>query len=406
MNPAPSEPVTLSEPNLSQLDFNNTEIAFKYKGDGELKKSHMLFRAVGYNFLVKIGPPLVNLALDLHFPIKGILKSYFFDQFCGGVTLEDTLAKMEHLYKFGVCSTLDYSVEAQHNEAGYQACANEILRAVEYGATRKEIPFVAMKMTGFGSTELLEKAQNSELSGHEKHQFALMYDRLDTICKRAHELGMSVLIDAEESWIQEPIDRMAEEMMIRYNKDFACVYGTAQLYRKDRYDYIQNLHQKIKSKGAIPAMKLVRGAYLEKETLRAKRKRYPNPLNPNKLATDAMFNKALYYILLHLDEYALYSGSHNEESNMIAVRFVNEKNIARDHRHLHFSQLYGMSDHITFNLGHYGLNVHKYLPYGPLTAVLPYLFRRAQENTSIAGQSGRELSLIERELSRRRKVRV
>ena len=395
--------VLANNSNIIKVDFNNTEIAFQYKGDGDLKKSHFLFKSIGYNFLVKIGPPLVNLAMALHFPIKGLLKSFFFDQFCGGITLEDTVTKMELLHKYGVCSTLDYSVEAQNNENGFQACANEILRAVEYAATRKEAPFVALKMTGFGPMELLEKAQKTDLMGYEKTQFAAMYERIDTICKKAQDLGIAVLIDAEESWIQDPIDRMTEEMMLKYNKDYACVYNTAQLYRKDRFEYVKYLYDKIKNGNAIPAVKLVRGAYIEKETLRAKKLRYTNPLNPNKPATDALYNQALRFILERLDNYALYAGSHNEESNMIAVRHVQDHKLPLNHHHLHFSQLFGMSDHITFNLGYHGFNAHKYLPYGPLEAVLPYLFRRAQENTSIAGQSGRELSLHEKELARRRR---
>lgn len=389
---------------LESIAFDNTEVAFRYKTDADLRKSHLLFNSIKYNFLVRIGPPLVSLALDLKLPVDGLIRRYFFSQFCGGVSLQDSLSRIELLWQHGAGTILDYAVEAQKSEVGYNSCMQHVLEAIEFARQREEVSYIAVKLTGLGGFGVLEKAQlqDGELHGYEKIQYDHMVDRLDALCKAADEAGQSLLVDAEESWIQGAIDRIVEDLMAKYNKERAVVYTTAQMYRHDRLDYVKELFLGMRRRRAIPAVKLVRGAYLEKESLRARKLKYPNPLNHNKAATDELFNQAAVYILERLDKFAVCAGTHNEESCRLMAQYTRDHKIASDHPHLVFSQLLGMSDHLTFNLSRYGFRTAKYLPYGPLDAVLPYLFRRAQENSSIAGQSGRELTLIQQELHRRR----
>jgi proline dehydrogenase len=394
----------LSTGTSSPIDFGDTQTAFAYKSDGDLKKAHLLFSSLKYNFLVKMGPPLVGIALDLNLPIDGLLHKYFFKQFCGGIDLPQTVALSEQLHQFGVSSTLDYSVEAVKNEFGFEQVAQEVKRMIDHAAQHPAVSHIATKITGLGSTPLLEKAQMTQLKlkGSEKQQFDQLYARLESICQYAADRHQTVLLDAEESWIQEPIDFLAEEMMFKFNRDYPVVYTTAQMYRKDRLDYLKDLYQRAQAQNIIPAVKLVRGAYVEKENERAKSMGYPSPLNPTKAHTDQLYNQSALFILQHIDRFALYAGTHNEHSCQLIVDYVRSHH-SKIPPYLYFSQLYGMSDHITFNLAKMGFPASKYLPYGPLRSVMPYLFRRAQENSSIAGQTGRELALIEKELHRRKK---
>ncbi len=390
---------------LEAISFDNTEVAFRYKSDADLRKSLLLFNSIKYKSLVKIGPPLVSLALDLRLPVRGLINSYFFNQFCAGTSLETSIPRIEQLWQYGVGSILDYAVEAQKSEVGYNACLEQVLAAIEFARHREEVSYIAVKLTGLGSFAILEKAQQTggELHGYDKIQYDHLVERLETLCQAAANAGQAILVDAEESWIQDTIDRIVEQMMARYNKERAIVYTTVQMYRHDRLDYLKELFLGMRRRHVIPAVKLVRGAYLEKENARAHQLKYPTPLNTTKAATDQLFNEAALYILERLDKFAVCAGTHNEESCRLMVQYTRDHKIAPDHPHLVFSQLYGMSDHLTFNLSQYGFRTAKYLPYGPLEAVLPYLFRRAQENSSIAGQSGRELTLIQKELHRRRR---
>lgn len=401
----PSGAALVREPEVRapQIDFNDTKIAFQHKSDSELHRSIFLFSSIRHNFLVKIAPPLVTLALKIGMPIQGALKYFFFDQFCGGYSLEDSQKSIEKLARSGVKCTLDYGVEAEKNETGYQGCVREILHAIEYAQNKPDVAFIALKITGIGGADLLEKAQNQKLNAVEKSQFERIRERLDTICKAAAAARQSILIDAEESWIQDVIDTLAEEATSRYNISYPVVYTTIQAYRHDRYAYLEAFFARAREAGVIPAVKLVRGAYLEKENERAQKQGVPTPMQASKKATDADFDKAALFMLERLDECALCAGTHNEESSLKIARYMVENGISRDNSRVYFSQLYGMSDHISFNLAAAGFNVSKYLPYGPLKSVLPYLFRRAQENTSIAGQTGRELVMLQKELTRRRK---
>jgi proline dehydrogenase len=384
--------------------FENTEIAFKYKSDNELRKAYILFSGIQSNFLVKIGPPLVTLALKMGIPIKALLKYYFFEQFCGGETLEACLPKIEVLKNNRVNAILDYGVESLKNEQGYNQCAEEIIKTIAFASQSPNIPFVAMKITGIGGSETLQKISQNKASEYDKMQFNKIKDRLDRICAIASQLRQPIFIDAEESWLQPAIDRLCEEAMWTYNKQEPIVFTTVQMYRNDRWAYLYRLHARAIQENVILGIKLVRGAYIEKENKTAQLKGYPSPLYATKKNSDIAFNNAAHFLIENIDKVAFCAGTHNEKSCALLAGYAQKKGIPFDHPHLSFSQLYGMSDQITFTLAEKGFNVAKYLPFGPLDAVLPYLFRRAQENTSIAGQTSRELLLIEKELRRRKKA--
>jgi len=349
---------------------------------------------------------LVNWALRWHMPVEGLLKSYLFDQFCGGTTLPETARKMNQLQRYGVRSTLDYAVEGLKTEQGFAQAAAELTRVLQFAAENPAAAFVAMKMTGIGSIDLMTKLQaKSSLIGAELMQADKLETRLAEVCSTAAHLGVPVLIDAEESWIQDYIDVKAEAQMWEHNRARPIVYTTVQMYRHDRLAYLKQLIETAKSKKAIAAVKLVRGAYLEKENDRSEELAYPTPMQPTKAATDKDYDTAIKLCLENLAHVAVYAGTHNEQSSLLLSEEMERLGISHTHPHVWCGQLYGMSDNITFNLARSGFNASKYLPYGPLHAVLPYLFRRAQENTSIAGQTSRELALIEKELKRRQKAR-
>lgn len=384
------------------LDFNNTEIAFRYKTTTELRKSIFLFHSIQNSYLVKIAPPIITWALKWGFPIRGLLKFFFFEQFCGGTTLEDTQKRIEQLGKYGVKSTLDYGVEAEKTDSGYQKAVNEIIRAIHYAQHKPNIAFIALKLTGIGNADVMMRIQKGTGNSADQKELEKIRERLVLICQQAAEAKQSVLIDAEESWIQDVIDTLSEEVIFQYNKNYPVVYTTVQMYRHDRLAYLKNLFTKAEKSNVLPAVKLVRGAYLEKENERAKTHKYPTPMQSTKKNTDADFDAAARFMLERIDAFPICAGTHNEASSIAIVNYLIEKNIRPNHPHVYFSQLFGMSDHISFNLAAKGFNVSKYLPYGPLDAVMPYLFRRAQENTSIAGQTSRELVMLEKELKRRR----
>lgn len=394
-------------PQGTLTSFTDTEHAFAYKTDHDLKLAQLLFSTLQSNFLVQIGPMMVNWALKMHLPIEGIIKSYFFNQFCGGTTLEEMSVRMHQLMAFGVASTLDYAVEGQKTERGYNEVAEETKRVIAFAKGKPDAAFIAMKMTGIASIDLMQKKQaGGNLTGYELMQFDKVKERLEGICQCAYDNGQCILIDAEETWIQNVIDDLAEEMMWKYNKKEVVIYTTAQLYRHDRLAYVKSLLQKAKDNNAIAGIKLVRGAYLEKETKRALDIGYTNPMQPNKTATDTDFDAAARFMIENKEHYALYLGTHNEQSCLTLIKEMERLGIEKKDNHVWFGQLFGMSDNITFNLAHAGYNVSKYLPYGPVHAVMPYLFRRAQENTSIAGQTSRELKLISKELERRKSLRA
>lgn len=384
------------------LSFNNTEYAFAYKSDKELKKADLIFSLLHYDWLVKLASILTPLALKAHLPVKGVIKHTIFQQFCGGETLQEAAETAQSLVNFGVAVSLDYGVEAAEGEENYDKVSLEAQRAINQAAANNNIPFISLKVTGIARTALLEKMnRGKKITPEEEEEMQRVRDRIYRICETAYEKNKSVLIDAEESWIQQPVDDLANEMMAKFNGHRATVFNTFQLYRTDRLQFLKESLAKSTADGYLLGAKLVRGAYMEKERQRAEEMQYPSPIQPNKAATDRDYDEAVRECLEHLDEIVTFIGTHNEQSCMLGAQWLHKKGIPHDHPHVLFSQLYGMSDNITFNLARAGYNVSKYLPYGPIKDVLPYLIRRAQENSSVSGQMGRELSLIKKELKRR-----
>lgn len=386
-----------------KISFEDTAIAFSYKSNAELRKANFIFSTVNHPWISAAATGMVKLALNLRLPIEGIIKKTVFDHFCGGESIEKSDAAISKLGAFGVGTILDYSVEGEESEEGFDKTLNELLRTIDKAKSSKHIPFSVFKVTGLASTALLEKVQRGDkLSDEEQAAYTRVKARVDAICRKAYEHKVPVLVDAEETWIQEPIDAMADEMMARYNKEKAIVFNTYQLYRTETLTNLHHAHQKSVDNNYFLGAKLVRGAYMEKERARAESLGYPSPIQPDKEATDKAFNDGLLFCIRHIDRISIMCGSHNEQSNHLLVRLMAENRIKADDPRVWFAQLYGMSDNISFNLAKAGYKVAKYVPYGPVRAVMPYLFRRAAENTSVAGQSSRELLLIRKELRRRR----
>lgn len=360
-------------------------------------------KAVDSPFLTSVGPKLLNLAFALHLPVAGLVRKTLFQLFAGGESIEGTVAKTKDLASYGVKTILDYSVEGENTEKGFDATAAEIERTIIHGGQYEDVAFCACKLTGMARNELLEKIQlGKKLNKQEEAEFERVRARVDRLATAAQANHTPLFIDAEETWMQDVIDQLAEEAMEKYNKAAPFVHTTVQLYRHDRLEYLRGLIERSREKGYYLGVKLVRGAYLEKETDRAKEKGYKNPMQPNKAATDRDFNEAIRLCLNSIDHVAVCAGTHNEESCLLMAKLMAEKNLPNNHEHVYFAQLLGMSDHISFNLGHGGYNVAKYLPYGPVKAVMPYLIRRAEENTAISGQASREVELLAREVKRRK----
>lgn len=384
-------------------EFSNTEIAFSYRSDKELKRARFLFSSMGSPTLTSIGMKLTNIAISWNLPVQGLIKWTLFNQFCGGETMEEAGQTAASLAKYGVSTILDYGVEGKESEADFDKAVPEFIKAIKYAAANKNIPFISMKITGFAHFALLEKIHaGSELTKEEAEAWGRVYNRIDSICSVAAAHGIMVLVDAEESWIQIPVDELTDKMMERYNKGKVIVFNTFQLYRHDRLVFLRKSFDLARQKGYQLGAKLVRGAYMEKERNRAAEKGYPSPIQPDKSSCDKDYDEAVSFCLERLSELAVFIGTHNEVSCMKAVGFMDGHNIPATTDRVYFSQLFGMSDNISFNLAHSGYHVAKYLPYGPVKDVIPYLMRRAQENTSVAGQTGRELSLIDQEVKRRK----
>lgn len=388
------------------VSFDDTAIAFASKSDAELNKMYLLFAAMNSNFLVKYGTAVTQLAFNLHLPIKFVIKPTIFEHFCGGETIEECQRAIDELGRYNVGTILDYSVEGEGNEASFDATMNEIIATVERAAKSKHIPFSVFKVTGLGDTDLLEKVQaKQELNANERAVFERLRERVDKICSRAHQHKVRIFVDAEESWIQDTIDNLTYEMMEKYNREQAIVYNTYQLYRHDRLDVLKRDYEQAVKGNYHLGGKLVRGAYMEKERRIAAEKGYPSPINPTKEASDNLFDNALLFCVEHLDRIAICAGTHNEQSTYLLMDLMRRHNIQPSDKRIFFAQLYGMSDNISFNLAKAGYNVAKYVPYGPVEAVMPYLFRRANENTAIAGQSSREFNLIKKEKQRRKQAK-
>lgn len=385
------------------VSFDNTQIAFANKTDRGLRRAYWLFRIINNNFLVSAGPAFLSVARAFHLPVLGIIKNTLYKQFVGGETIDECYNTIQKLGKFGVGTILDYAGEGGTTEEDFNHTAKEVMATIDRAAGDEFIPFSVFKPTGIMRFALLEKINaNAELSTEEKNEWQRTVERFEMICKHGFEKNVPVFVDAEESWIQDAIDDLVDEMMAKYNKQKAIIYNTIQLYRHDRLEFLRKSHEKAIAGNYFLGMKLVRGAYMEKERKRAQKLNYTDPIQPNKEATDRDYNAAQEYCMQHLDRISFCSGTHNENSCKLLVESVNNKNISRKDFRVFFSQLLGMSDHISFNLADKGYNVAKYVPYGPVKTMIPYLTRRAQENTSIAGQMGRELQLIIKEMRRRK----
>ncbi len=390
------------DPQKESVSFDNTEIAFSSKSNTDLKRAYWLFRIININFLVRVGPSLTNFAIKIGLPVIPVIKATIFKHFCGGVSIPDCDHTIQQLGKYKVGTILDYSVEGEERESAFESTANEIIATIHRAKSDVNIPFSVFKPTGIARFALLEKINTGvQLTVEEQAEFEKVHERFERICRTAYEEGVRIFIDAEESWIQQTIDDLTFEMMMNFNKKRAIVYNTFQMYRHDRLEYLKNFHQRLAAKGVYTGMKLVRGAYMEKERERALEMDYPSPIHPDKESTDMSYNEALRYCVLHIDRIAICAGTHNEESSRLLMDLMDQNNLDKSDERLFFSQLLGMSDNLSFNLSKAGYKVAKYVPYGPVKAVLPYLFRRAQENTAIAGQMGRELSLIVKEMRRR-----
>lgn len=384
------------------VSFDNTEIAFQHKSDSQLKKAYWLFRLIGSPFLVKTGKILVSLALKLHIPIGWAIKWNIFEQFCGGENIAECAKTTRALDAANVGTILDYSVEGKESEEDFESTTLEIIRTIDTANGNPRIPFCVFKVSGISRSSLLGKVNSGKvLSASEQEEWGHVEERVNRICRRAHETGTPLFIDAEESWFQDAIDDLANRMMEQYNREGFVVYNTLQMYRHDRLEYLRKSLESAKSKGYKLGYKLVRGAYMEKERDTAEEKGYPSPIQPDKAASDRDFDLALKFCVEHLDDIAICAGSHNEKSALYLCELMQERGIAPSDKRIYFAQLFGMSDHISFNLSNAGYNVAKYVPYGPIREVLPYLIRRAEENTSVKGQTGRELKLIMTEIRNR-----
>lgn len=389
--------------NKQPLSFDNTAVAFAGKSDKELTRAYWIFKIINNKFLSAAGPSLTNFALKIHLPVTSFIRKTIFEQFCGGESIEQCEPVIDKLAKAHVGTILDYSVEDEEREPVFINTAEEIIRTIRRASGDRRIPFTVFKVTALARFELLKKIDaEAELTVAEQAEFFKVKARVNQICKTAFDCSVPVLIDAEESWIQNTIDNLALDMMRLYNRKQAIVYNTYQLYRKDKLASLKADIYLAETDNFILGAKLVRGAYMEKERQSALKFGYPSPIYDNKAYTDAAYNDALKFCIEHLSHAAFVAGTHNEESVKLLIGLIEQHFIPKNHPHVYFAQLLGMSDNLSFNLGDARYNVAKYVPYGPVKAVIPYLFRRAEENKSIAGNSSRELSLIKKEKQRRR----
>jgi proline dehydrogenase len=386
---------------MPSISFNNTEVAFAHKSNAELKKARLLFQSFNYPLLIKYGPGIAASVIGFISPVKTIIKNTLFAQFCGGESIEDCAKAISTLTANNIGTILDYSVEGEETEEVFDyTCKEVILTIVKASEDRKNIPFSVFKTTGIGRMDLLTKVNAGEsINESEQAEFERIKNRFSSICKAASEHDVKLFVDAEDSWIQDVIDNLTYDAMALYNQEKAIIFNTVQCYRTGRVAHIQ---RKLSELNCYLGFKLVRGAYMEKERERASKMGYQSPIQPDKIGSDKEYNDAIAFCVEHIGRVSICAGTHNEESALYLVDLMEKKNIAKFHPHIYFAQLLGMSDHISFNLAHAGYNVAKYVPYGPVKAVLPYLSRRAQENSSVKGQVGRELSLISQELKRRK----
>lgn len=401
----PSASAPRSDKATGLPDLSNTAIAFRDKSNTDLWRATWLFRIIGNQTISRTGQAFTKVAMALHLPIRGAIKATIFKQFCGGENITESLETAAFLAKSGIGTILDHSVEGQDDEAALDHTVAEILRTIEVAKARKDIPFCVFKPTGISRSRLLaDVSAGKQLSAAEQAEWKRVEARIEKLCQAAHAADIPLLIDAEESWLQPAIDTLVESMMLRFNTKRAIVYNTLQMYRHDRLAYLKASYAKAEAAGHHIGLKLVRGAYMEKERERAAEMGYPSPIHADKAGTDGAYDAAVTYCLDHLDRIAFMAGTHNEHSSLLLARQMKEQGIANDDDRICFAQLLGMSDNISYNMAAAHYRVAKYVPYGPVRKVLPYLIRRAAENTSVKGQTGRELGLLLAERKRRKAV--
>ena len=385
--------------------LDNTKNGFSLKSNFELKKAYFLFKIISNKSLTNIGKKALELSLKLRLPILFLVKGTVFEQFCSGESLDESFKTVERLYDKNVKSYLHYSVEGLENEESYDTSLNEVIDSIEFVAKKNILDFTVFKPTAIASSKILQKvSENKSLDNNEQGLYDKILSRFDTICNFAHKKGVKILVDAEESWIQDSIDEIVLRMMIKYNKQETIVFNTSQMYRHDRLDYLKRLKDIAEKERFFIGIKLVRGAYIEKENKRAIKNNYRSPICDSKKLTDLNFNEGASFILSNLNIFSLFSGTHNEESIYNIIDLMKSNKVNNSNQKVWFGQLYGMSDNISFNLANEGFNAIKYLPFGPIKEVIPYLIRRADENTSVKGQTSRELELIKSELKRRKTI--
>ncbi len=383
--------------------FEDTETAYATKSIGDLQKAKVMFQLMGNNSLVNLGSSLASFALSLHLPVSPLFRFTVYNHFCGGETFDECKDTIHDLQKSNVGVLLNYGVELKETEEDFDKTIAKNIEALEFAGKNKSIKAICVKITGFGRFALFEKIQNKEpLSVAEKKELLKVKKRFEKLCEVAERNEVAIYVDAEESWIQNPLDEMVEEMMEKHNRKHCIVFNTFQMYRWDRLDYLKAQIEKAKAGNYLLGAKLVRGAYMEKERERAKELNYKSPIHKNKKAVDEDFDEAVNICLDNLEALFVCVASQSEESNLLAIQQIDKKKIERTSERIIFSQLYGMGDNITFNLAKLGFHATKYLPYGPVKDVIPYLIRRANENTSVSGQTSREFALIKKELKRRK----
>ena len=404
----------------TNISFDNTEVAFAHRTNEDLKQAHWLYSMMGKPWLVKLGTSLAPWSIRAGLPVKGLIRKTIFRQFVGGESLDETVAVTRRMAEYNVKVILDYGVEGKEGEENYDQACNEFIRVINFASTQPNVPFMSVKVTGIARFGLLEKldtlmhaaeatslvkryhAALAELDAMESKEWQRVHERIKKICEAADKANIGFLVDAEETWIQDPVDALIMVMMDEYNREKLVIYNTVQLYRHDRLTFLMQSYEAALERNFLLGIKLVRGAYMEKERKRAKSKGYPSPIQPDKISCDKDYNEAVRFCIDRLEQIGVIIASHNEQSNLLGVQLLNEKGLPPDHAHVHFSQLFGMSDNITYNLAKAGCSVSKYLPFGPIKDVVPYLMRRAEENTSVGGQTSRELNLIKREMDRRK----
>lgn len=385
------------------ISFENTEIAFRSKSDADLRKAYLLFKTLGSNAMVKLGKISTTLAIKLHLPMQWAVKPTIYSHFVGGETLNECSKTVRLLEKYNVKAILDYSVEGDSANPNYAKVMAETIDSIKNAGSDPNIPFAVFKPSAFGNIDILEKISlGAKLTNTEEDEYKQFVERIDKLCLAAFNENTPLLIDAEDSYYQKALDEVIFDMMKKYNKQKAIVFNTLQMYRHDRLEFLKKAQEKANAENFIFGAKFVRGAYMEKERERAQKMGYPSPIQPDKISTDNDFNSALEFSIKNFDRISIFCGTHNEESCKYLAKLMADNNIYKNNNNIWFAQLYGMSDHISFNLAAAGYNVAKYVPYGPVRDVIPYLIRRAEENTSVAGQTGRELRLLTSEINRRK----